>query len=303
MAATTDQTVEAARLKLGIVLMVAALSLAALTGALMKFLTADMTPIQISWFRFAGFLIVVLPLALLRVGRAALRPPRVNIQLLRGVLMVAGNVSFIYGAIGMDYANAIAILYVYPFLMTLFAPMVLGERVPMVAWAGVVGGFLGVLIVVRPDISGIDRHALLVLFTGLCVAAQMLLNRKLGVLVNPLVVSAWGAGTALAVLTPLIIARGGLPPVSGNTLWILVLMALTSSSSQTMMIQALRMARAADLAPYTYSELAAATLLGLVVFGTLPDMWSWLGIGLIVVCGVAVARAQGRLGMRRQPKI
>ncbi len=293
-----DEAIEA---RSGILLIVAAMCLAALTGALMKTLTDTMSPMLIGWFRFTGYFLVILPFALARVGRRAFRPPRIGIQVLRGLLQVAGNLCFMFGVMGLALADAIAILYVYPFLMTLMAPSVLGERVTAMGWVGVFGGFAGVLLVMRPDFGGLDIHALFVLGTGVLVALQMLLNRKLGVLADPSVISMWGALIASMVLL------GSLPfvwstPDLGD-FGIIALMALASAASQTMMILALARAPASDLAPFTYAEIVAAVLIGLVMFGTLPDALSWTGIGLITLSGIAVARAQGRLALRRQPKI
>ena len=136
-----------------------------------------------------------------------------------------------------------------------------------------------------------DAHALFVLCTGAMVALQMLMNRKLGVLADPSVISMWGAMIAALVL--LFALPFVWEPIGANQLGIVALMALTSAASQTMMILALARAPASDLAPFTYSEIVAAVLIGLVMFGTLPDVLSWVGIGLIILSGVAVARAQG----------
>ncbi len=284
-----------------IVLIIAGLSLAALTGALMKTLTTEMSPLLIAWFRFTGYFLIMLPIALARAGRRAFRPPRFGIQVMRGLLLAIGNISFMFGVVGLDYADAIAILYVYPFLMTLLAPMVLGERVSVIGWLGVCGGFAGVLVVIRPEFGEVDAHAAFVLGTGLMVALQMLLNRKLGVLSDPLVISMWGA--LIASLVVLFTVPFVWVTITLHQMGVLALMALTSAASQTMMILALARAPASDLAPFTYWEIVAAVLIGLVMFGTLPDALSWIGIGLIILSGVAVARAQGRMTLRRQPKI
>ncbi|MDH3666323.1 MAG: DMT family transporter [Paracoccaceae bacterium] len=296
-----DSNQAAASLRSGIVLIIAAMSLAAFTGALMKSLTDTMSPMLIGWFRFTGFFIIILPIALARVGRAAFRPPRIGIQVMRGVFQVAGNLTFMFGVMGLAFADAIAILYVYPFLMTLLAPSVLGERVSAAGWLGVFGGFAGVLLVVRPNPSGLDAHALFVLCTGLLVALQMLLNRKLGVLADSSVIAMWGALIAsLLLVTTLPFVW---TPVAPGDYGIIVLMAFTSAASQTMMILAMSRTPASDLAPFTYTEIVSAVLIGLVMFGTLPDALSWAGIGLITLSGVLVARAQGRISLRRQPKI
>lgn len=285
----------------GILLMVAGLSVAALTGALMKTLTTEMSPFLIAWFRFAGCFLVMLPFALARVGLKTFKPPRIGVQVIRGLLLAIGNILFMLGVANLNYADAISILYVYPFLMTLLAPAVLGERVGLIGWLGVFGGFFGVLVVIRPDFSGADAYALFVLCTGLMVALQMLLNRKLGFLSDPSVIAIWGVLIAALILTPT------LPffwtPISAGQLGVLALTAILSAVSQTMIILALARAPASELAPFTYSEIVAAVLIGLVMFGTLPDSLSWIGIGLIILSGLAVAHAKGRMTLRRNPKI
>ena len=286
----------------GILLIVLGLSMAALTGALMKSLTSELSPMLIGWFRFTGYFLIMVPIALARVGRRAFKPPRVGIQIMRGLLLAVGTLSFMTGVRDLDYADAIAILYVYPFLMTLMAPLILGERVSAIGWVGVFGGFGGVLLVVRPEFRNFDVSALYVLFTGFLVALQMLLNRKLGTLSDPAVISMWGA--LVASLVVMLTLPFGWQPVTAAQLGILALMALTSAISQTLMIMAFSRAPASDLAPFTYSEIVSAVLIGFVMFGTLPDTLSWAGIGLIMLSGVVVVRAQAaRAVVRRQQKI
>jgi drug/metabolite transporter (DMT)-like permease len=286
----------------GILLLVLALSLAAFGGALMKTLTGELSPMLIGWVRFTGFFLIITPVALARVGRRALRPPRPGVQIVRGLLHAASNVCFVSGVFYLNFADAIAILYVYPFLMVMMAPAVLGERVSVTGWLGVAGGFGGVLLVMRPDFQSFDIGAILVLTAGFLIALQMLLNRKLGVLSDPTVISMWGALAAALVLSltlPFV-----WQPITAPQLGILALTALTGAISHTLMILAFSRAPASDLAPFTYSEIVSAVLIGLVMFGTLPDMVSWSGIALITLSGVIVARAQAaRIVLRRQPKI
>ncbi|MEC8552905.1 MAG: DMT family transporter, partial [Pseudomonadota bacterium] len=146
----------------------------------MKQLAGELPPVLLAWFRFSIYGVILIPLAFWRAGRACLRPSRPVVQVVRGLLLAAGNTSFILGVVHVDYANAIAILYVYPFLMVALSALMLGEPVSRPAWAGVAGGFCGVLLVIRPDPAALDIGAIFILFTGFTVAVQMLLNRKLG---------------------------------------------------------------------------------------------------------------------------
>ena len=283
-----------------IIIMLTALCLAALSGALMKILTDSMSPPLVSWFRFAGYALLLVPLALWRVGPACFRPARPLVQITRGLMLAAGNTAFMYGVRHVDYANAISILYIYPFIMVALSAWVLGERVTKSAWLGVAGGFSGVLLVVRPDLTGIDPSAMFILFTGIMVALQMLFNRKLGVLSDPIVVSLWGALAATAALS-LSVPFVWQIPTTGQMLVIAALAVLTALS-QTLMITAMSMASADRIAPFTYFEIIAAVIIGLAIFGTLPDMLAWLGIALIITSGTVVKRLPGVLKLRRREK-
>ena len=273
---------------LAVITMLTALCLAALGGALMKILTETLSPPLVSWFRFAAYGLLLVPIALWRAGPGCFRPTRPLVQIGRGLMLAAGNTAFMYGVRHVDYANAIAILYIYPFIMIALSALVLGERVSGSAWIGVAGGFSGVLLVVRPDMSGLDPAAMFILFTGTMVALQMLFNRKLGVLSDPVVVSMWGALAATGGLTVMLPFVWHVP--EPEELRLILLLALITALSQTLMITAMSMAQADRIAPFTYFEIIAAILIGFAMFGTLPDVLAWIGMGLIITSGTAVKR-------------
>lgn len=283
-----------------IIIMLTALCLAALSGALMKIITESMPPPLVSWFRFAGYGLLLVPIALWRAGPACFRPARPLVQVARGLMLAAGNTAFMYGVRHVDYANAISILYIYPFIMVALSAWVLGERVSKSAWLGVAGGFSGVLLVVRPDLAGNDPAAMFILFTGLMVALQMLFNRKLGVLSDPVVVSLWGALAATAALTLTVPFVWQVP--TGDQMVLIAILSVLTALSQTLMITAMSMAPADRIAPFTYFEIIAAVIIGLVIFGTLPDMLAWVGMVLIISSGTVVKRLPGALKLRRREK-
>ena len=283
-----------------ILIMVTALCLAALGGAVMKLLADDVPPVLLAWFRFAIYGAILIPLAARRGGKACLRPPRPLVQVLRGLLLAAGNTAFILGVIHVDYANAIAILYVYPFIMVGLSALMLGEPVSRPAWIGVAGGFCGVLMVMRPDPATLEIGALFILFTGFTVAVQMLLNRKLGSESDPLLVSMWGAVVAALALSLVLPFTWQLP--TQDQMVLIVAVGGLSALSHTLMIVAMTRAPAGQIAPFTYFEIIAAIIIGMVMFGTLPDALSWAGMALIAVSGIVVKRFPGALKLRRREK-
>ena len=286
----------------GILLIVSGLTIAAFTGAVMKLLADGMSVFQITWYRFLGYALIMLPVVAWRFGRAAFRPARPKMQLLRGVTLAAATVAFVAGARSVDYADAIAILYAYPFLLTVQAAWFLKERVHWAGWAGIFGGFTGVLLIMRPDFSGMNVGVLYVFLCALIVSIQMILNRKLGAHSHPLMTSFWGATAATLLLTPLL--AGVWQEADARQLTLIGLMVISGGVSQTLIVFAFARAEASTLAPFTYFEIVAAVVIGYAVFGTIPGTVSWTGIALIFACGILVARSVSQSTTpRRQPKI
>lgn len=284
-----------------VLVMIFALFLAAFSGAIMKLLADTMSPVQISFFRFAGYFLLLAPLAFMRHGRQALTPPQPMVQIIRGIALVAGNTTFMYGIQHVDYANAIAILYVYPFIMISLSVWVLNEAVSPATWSGVIGGFCGIILVMRPDAAEINLNGLFIVFTGLMVAIQMLLNRKLGIIMDPIIVSAWGALTA-TIISGLSLPFVWIMPTQPEVILIIVL-AATTALSQTLMIVTMALAPAEKIAPFTYFEIVAAVFIGFLIFGTIPDTISWIGMAFIVASGILVQSLPGTLRMRRGEKL
>ena len=291
-------------LKSGLVLLLSGLFLAALSGAVMKGLSDELPAFLIVWVRFLGFAVLMLPVVLWRQGQArAFTPIMPKAQLLRGAMMAAGTACFIIAARTLDFATVITLLYVYPFLITLLAPVFLNEPPRFLTFLGVASGFVGVLLVARPSADGLAAAGTpFALMAGALIAGQMILNRRLGGAVDPLLTSFWGACVVTMLVTPF--APWIWQAVTAAQAGKLALLAAMAACSQTLVTFAFSRAPAADLAPFTYMEIIAGVGIGFAIFGTLPDALSFLGMAIIIASGIMVARIQrGRITARRQPKI
>ena len=177
----------------GIVIICIGLSLAAFSGALMKLLGDQISAVQVAWFRFAGMSLLLLPFLLGRYRLAVLRPARPWVQILRGLTLAAATTLFVHGAQSVDYADAIAILYAYPFLLVIVASLLLKESAGLSVWIGVAGGFAGVLLVMRPDFDEVNLGAFSIFACAAVISVQLALNRKLGQVSPPLITAFAGA--------------------------------------------------------------------------------------------------------------
>ena len=287
--------------RLGIALVVAGLCVASLSGALMKLLSEDMNVYQIAWFRFMFSFLSLWPIAALVLRPAALRPARPGMHVVRGLTMSGATVCFVIGVRTIEFSDAIAILYAYPFLLTVLAVLFLGERVRGGGWVGLFGGFAGVLLVMRPEFGTVNTGTYFVFLCAVIISIQMAINRKLGSVSHPLVTALWGSFFAAASLS--LVLPYYWEPVDAQQFWLLCLVALTGTVTQTCLAYGFSKAEASTIAPFTYLEIVAAILIGYLFFGTLPYWVSWVGIGLIVASGIIVARSLGQpVAVRQNPK-
>lgn len=274
----------------GILLVIAGVSLGAVNGALFKALTPLLPEVLITFGRYVVYLAIMLPVALWRRGPQVFWPPRPVLQIVRGVVQCLGTLAFVAAAVGMPVADAIALLYVYPFLVTAFAPFALGEKVPAIAWVGVAGGFAGVLIIMKPGFDGVNVHALWAVLCGCCVAAQLTINRKLAGVAGVITTATFGAlvGTIVLGLAVPFFWQA----VSLQAVLLILLLGAVTAFNQSLLLAAFARAEASTLAPFGYFEIVAAVVVGFLWFGDFPDAVAWTGIAIIIVSGVLVARAQ-----------
>lgn len=276
----------------GILTFVTALVFGSLHSGLSKLLTEDLSVPLIIWWRYLGLFLIVVPVALWRYGRAAVVPARPWLHVVRALLLVVSSLTFLGAVSGMPLADVMAIVFVYPFLVTALAPVMLGERVGPASWIAVAAGFLGVLVVMRPGLMAINAYSLLALFTGGSFALVLLVTRKLVVASPPTVTATWTAGLGLMALSLSLPFVWVLP--SFGQFAILALMTVMASASQLLTMHAFSKADAPVLAPFGYSEIVTATVVGLAMFGDFPDAVTWTGMAIIVASGIYIAFAGRR---------
>ncbi len=285
----------------GIIMVMLGLSIAAFAGAIMKLLGDQLSPFQVAWFRFMGMSLLLLPYLIWRYGIKGLKPSRPLIQMTRGLTMAGGTSFFVLGAQTVDYADAIAILYAYPFLLVIIAVLFLGERANWTVWIGIITGFVGVLLVMRPEFNQINMGTVYIFICAMIVSIQLALNRKLGAFSPPLVTAFYGAlcaSIALSFLVP-----GSWKTVPDEAWPYIALLIFSGAINQTLLVYAFAHADASTLAPFTYFEIVSAVIFGYLIFETLPTALSWVGIFLITSGGIYVARVLHLSNIsRRAPK-
>ena len=191
-------------------------------------------------------------------------------------------------------AEFTAIVMLTPVMVTLLAAWLLKERVTRWRWALVAGGFVGVLIVIRPGSGLFGWAVLLPLAAACCYAAFQVLTRRLSVLESPYTTHFWTGLIGWLCLSA-VLPAGGIDPFAAwqaatpGQLGLLLAIGLMGTVGHLLLIFALGMAPTSTLMPFAYSQIAVAAAVGWWVFGAVPDGWAWLGMGVVAACGAASA--------------
>ena len=265
-------------------LMIAAMSLIPLGDAAGKLLTSEhgAAPVFVGWSRFALGALLLLPFLQRRHWDArALVDPR---TIFRGLLIVGGIVSILTALRTEPLPNVFGAFFVGPILSFALSAVLLGERVRTVQAVLLALGFGGVLLVVRPGFGmspGLGYAVLAGCFYGSFLVASKWLSGAYPprtLLLSQLV-------TGAVVLAPFGLAR--VPEIDGTIAFLVFVSAAGSMAGNLLLILAYKAAPATQLAPFVYFQLVAATALGFLVFGDVPEPLTWAGLALLVASGFA----------------
>jgi drug/metabolite transporter (DMT)-like permease len=257
-----------------------------MNDAITKAVSAEMNFGQVMLVRgvFATMLIAALAL-----HRRALRPPRtmmIKPVVLRVAAEVGGTIAFLTAIVHLPLANTAAIFQALPLAVTLGAVLAFGEPVGWRRWLAITAGFLGVLIIVRPGLEGFNRFSLFALGAVLFFAVRDLATRPIPAHIPSLLITLVTAVTVTVAGGVILFPLGGWTPPSGRALGLLALAAVLVFIGYQYVIMALRVGEISAVAPFRYTALLFAILLGYLVFGDRPDAAMVTGATIIVLSGL-----------------
>lgn len=284
---------------LGLAYMAGGMFLFAAVDTQAKFLTATLHPIQIVWSRQLGLLIGVFILLAIR-GVSVLRTRHPGLQIARGALAACSATLFVVAVSFVPLADAMAVAFVAPFIVTVFGALLLREPVGIHRWIAVTIGFLGTLIVIRPGFSAFHPALLLVLVAATFFAMRQILSRILGSTDRTSTTVAYTALVGSFILTlPLPFVWRW--PTTTLEFTLLISMAAMAALAEFLVIKSLEVAHAVVVAPVQYTLIIWGTIYGFLVFSQLPDIWTWTGASIIVATGFYTLHRE-RLASRRLGK-
>ena len=236
-------------------------------------------------------------------GLRCLRTKRLKMHLVRGFCVVLANTFFFMGLAAMPIADAVAIFFISPLVITVFSVIFLGETVGPRRWSAVALGLIGVMFIVRPGTSTFQLVSLLPMLAAVCYATLNVLTRRLGVtesaatltfyiqvtflFVSAMVGLGLGDGrfdTGSNVSLTFLLREWQSPAVADY--WLLIVIGVASAFGGLLISQAYRQNEAGFVAPFEYVAMLMAVFWGVVIFSQWPDGFTWIGIALILGSGL-----------------
>lgn len=285
----------------GIGLMCLAMAVLPFIDVIAKHLGQTGVPILlIVWARVAFGTVLTLPLALQQGGRRALWPDRPAYHTARAAFLLCATGLFFLSLSYMPIADALAIFFVQPLVLTTLSPLILGEHVGPRRWAAVVVGFVGMLIIIRPGFASLNPGVGFAFAAGVSLALYFLMTRRISgqapAMVTTYHTNLMGAGL-LTLALPLFWQT---PDVAT---WVLfAALGLIATLGHLFIVMAYDHAEASLLAPLAYTEIVMATLLGWWFFGDLPDGWTVLGVSILIASASYIALREQALARGRKPQ-
>jgi drug/metabolite transporter (DMT)-like permease len=292
----------------GVILMLAFCVIAPLLDVSAKLAAENGVPVgQVTAARFLVQTALMLPVMLAMGLTLGLSPRGLGYTTLRAAFLLVSTYAFVSGIEVMPIADALAIVFVEPFILLILGRFIFGDQVGPRRIAACAVGFCGALLVIQPSLAAFGLVALWPLATAFLFAFYMLVTRAISAWMHPVTMQFHTSWTGLLLCLPVMILAEGsgirsLDPVwpeGWNWLWLFGV-GFWAAVSHMCMTYALKFAPSATLAPLHYSEIVTAVALGYLIFGDFPNSLTWAGIAVIVSSGLYVihreriaARAKG----------
>ena len=282
------------------VMMIAAMLMLPGIDAIAKWLSGSVSSGQVTWSRFFFQIILMSPLLL--KTRGPWFTPALALHAARGSLIAFATLFFFSGLAYLPLADAIAIFFIEPLLVTLLSALFFKEAIHWRRISAISLGFVGALIIIRPTFGEVGFAALYPVAAAFCFSFYIVLTRKLVRHEDPIRLQFF-AGIFGCLVMSIALAYGTVQGVAILTAawpttdhWLLLgLLGLIATVCHLLVVYAYRLASIGILAPFQYVEIIGATILGLIIFDEFPDTVTWVGVAIIVCSGMYVFHREAKL--------
>jgi drug/metabolite transporter (DMT)-like permease len=259
-------------------LMAAAAACYAILHGSVRYISSDIHPFEISFFRNLFGLFVLMPWFVVH-GLQPLRTRRLGLHLLRAGSNVVAMLMFFMALSMTPLALVQALGFTAPLFTTVLAIFILGERVRLRRWTALIAGFIGAVIIVRPGFQPIDTGSLLTLGSAAVWGFTLVIIKVLSRTDSAVTITSY----MVLLMSPLSL----LPalfywtwPDPAGWFW-LVVCGVSGTAAQLLMAQSFRVAEATVVLPFDFTKIVWGALIGYLVFGEVVDIWTWIGAAVI----------------------
>lgn len=291
-----ESALPASSVLLGIGMMLLGIFMFVMNDVMGKWLVATYTVGQVLLIRSVAGLLMLSPMVHREGLSALLRPQRRGLQLVRVVLSTCEVICFYASVVYLPLATVVTIYLAGPIYVTALAGPMLGEKVGWRRWCAVLVGFLGVVVALQPSADTIGAPSLIAFAGSVFFAFLMIVTRKLRGTSDTVLVT-WQ--TTAALLAGAVLAPFGWVTPTWRDLGLLFMLGVVATIAHLCVNRSLKLAPAAVVVPYQYTQIAWAVLLGWIVFGDIPAPAVFVGSGIIVAAGFYIFMREQKLAREK----
>jgi drug/metabolite transporter (DMT)-like permease len=262
-----------------------------------KYLNLHMDTLQVVWARYTGAFIVAVAISNPVTRPGLMRTGRPVLQVARSVLLLASTLLNFMALRYLQLDEALSIVFSTPFFIAALSGPVLGEWVRWRRWMAIGVGFIGVLLVTRPGFGGIHPAALLSLAAALFYAAYNISTRMLSRTDSSETTLFYSNLVGALVMLP-VVPFVWTTPSDPVVILVMIVCGAFGSVGHYLLIIAHRHAPPAVLAPFIYTQLVWAIILGYLVFADVPNRWTLAGAAVVVASGLYMLNRERKVGYR-----
>lgn len=274
----------------GIALILASTVFLGTSDVTAKYLSATLPSIEIAWIRFLVFALIMVPAMVPGSPLFAMRTGRLGLQVVRGAALLGSSLLFISGLRFLPVAEASATGFVSPLFVTALSIVFLRESVGLRRWLATAVGLFGVLIILRPGTSAFHPAVFFPLVSALSWACMLIMTRMISGKEAAITTMTYSAIVGVGILSALVPLVWVAP--SWHDVLFGILIGIASTAGQWIVVLAFRYADASVLAPFSYTQLLWVSILGFLIFGEVPDVWTVTGAAFIVASGLYTAHRE-----------
>ncbi len=268
----------------GILLMALGFALFAVADTIAKVLLEYYPPVQVVFIRMLGLFCGVNLIMLYNFKWVGITN-NLSKQLLRGLAQAGSAVSFLIGLKTIAIADATSIAFVAPLFVIILSYFILKEPIGIRRWLAVVIGFSGTLIIIRPGFEIINLGHIFIIIAALLFAVRQIISRLIASTDDPLTTAFFTAYTSVVIFV-LFQPWVWTPITDKKHIFLFFVFASFAGIAEFLVIKSLQIAHAVVVSPLQYTLLVWVTIFGFFIWGILPDIWTFIGAGVIIATGL-----------------